>query len=70
MTAFITAHWVALSFGGAYFFVAAVSSLPLPGDPRPVDQKLYEAFYVFLHIISNRVVEKRGINLPSATKGV
>jgi hypothetical protein len=56
---FVTDHWAAITFVGLYFFVAAVSVLPTPGDPRPWSEKLYESFYNFLHVISNRVVEKR-----------
>jgi hypothetical protein len=56
---FIAAHWAAITFVSLYFFVAGVSVMPAPGDPRPIKEKLYEAFYQFLHVISNRVVETR-----------
>lgn len=58
MTKFLVDHWAALSFAGLYFFTAAVSVLPNPGDPRPTSEKAYEAIFQFFHVISNRVVER------------
>lgn len=58
MLNFIAAHWVSISFIGAYLFVGLVSCLPQPGDQRPVSEKLYETLYLFLHLISNKAVER------------
>ena len=59
MKDFILQHATMLSFIGAYLFLGLVSCLPKPGDPRPVSAKLYDGFYQFLHLISNRVAEKQ-----------
>lgn len=58
MTNFLSAHWGLITALGAYVFLAVVASLPTPGDPRPVSQKLYETFYDTLHLLANRVVVK------------
>lgn len=61
-------HWEIISLAGAYVFLAFVSSLPEPGDPRPVSQKIYGTFYMMLHLLSNKVIEKKpGLALPKDT---
>lgn len=62
---FITAHWEILSFVLAYCFVAFVNSIPAPGDPRPLSEKMYDTVYTFLHVIANKAVERRP-NLATA----
>lgn len=48
--------------GAGYFFVAAINTLPEPGSDKPVRVQLYQWLFDFMHVISNRVVQK----LPSA----
>lgn len=59
LTAFISAHWVAISFALAYLFVAAANCLPEPEDPRPASTKIYDFFYTLVHLLANKVVERR-----------
>ena len=70
LTQFVSAHWVAISFGAAYLFVGAVSCLPKPGDPGSAGQKTYLWLYGFLNLLSNRAVEKnpRLAAVPDPTK--
>lgn len=56
--AFVSAHYALIGMGAAYVYLAFVSGLPEPGDPRPVSQKIYQTFYVAMHVLSNRVVLK------------
>lgn len=63
-------HIVLISAVGAYLFLALVSGLPEPGDPRPVSQKIYQTIYVALHILANRVVLKYPPPPPTDPKGV
>ena len=58
MKAFIVGHIGTIAAVAAYLYLALVSSLPDPGDPRPVSQKVYQTVYTMLHILSNRVVVK------------
>ena len=58
MKAFIVGHLGTIVAIAAYLYLALVSSLPDPGDPRPVSQKVYQTVYTMLHILSNRVVVK------------
>jgi len=48
-----------LAGASVYVFLAVVESLPEPGDQRPVRQKLYVSFYRTLHLLANKVIEKR-----------
>lgn len=68
--AFITEHIVSIALLAAYVFLALVSGLPEPGDPRPVSQKIYQTVYVALHILANRVVLKYPPPPPTDPKGV
>jgi len=56
--AFAVAHWAAILFILGYFFTALVATMPEPGDPRPVSVKVYEWIFNFLHLVSNKVVQK------------
>jgi hypothetical protein len=58
MKDFIAAHLTTISALAIYMFLGLISSLPVPGDPRPVSTKFYETLYNFLHLMSNRIVEK------------
>lgn len=55
---FVSAHYALIAGAVAYVYLAFVSGLPEPGDPRPVSQKIYQTFYVAMHVLSNRVVLK------------
>ena len=72
--AFIVNHLGTIAAVGAYLYLALVSSLPEPGDPRPVSQKVYQTAYTMMHILSNRVVVKYPPPFPTApttpTQGV
>ena len=56
MINFLQAHWGVVTAISAYIFLALVSALPDPGDPRPISAKFYDAFYTALHVLANRVV--------------
>jgi hypothetical protein len=56
---FLTQHATLISLVGAYVFLAVVGSLPEPGDPRPISQKLYDTFYKTVHLLANKVVERK-----------
>lgn len=58
VTDFLTSHWATIVAITAYIFLALVSAMPLPGDPRPVEEKVYDTIYTALHVLSNRVVVK------------
>jgi hypothetical protein len=58
MVNFLLAHLGAVAAVSAYVFLALVSALPDPGDPRPLSEKLYDAFYTALHVLANRVIVK------------
>lgn len=64
---YIHLHWIAFSAISGYLFMAAVESFPIPGDPRPVSQKLYQWIYDFLHIIANKMVERQPNLAPIVT---
>ena len=71
MQEFIQAHWGVIVTVTAYIFLALVGTMPAPGDPRPLKVKLYEWLFDFLHLISNKVSEKRNITVappPEAPK--
>jgi hypothetical protein len=71
MKQFILDHATLLSVLGAYVFLGVVSTLPKPGDPRPLGAKLYSSFYAFLNLIANRVAEKEAaLNNPMLTRPV
>ena len=55
---FISAHWAGIAFVSLYVFLALVATMPAPGDARPVWTKLYEWLYDFLHVLSNKIVER------------
>lgn len=65
---FVAHNWGYILAGSAYFIVAAVETMPKPGDPRPVAEKVYNWFYDFFHVISNKVVERHpnAAPVPSA----
>ncbi len=67
MSDFLTTHWASITAISAYIFLALVSAMPLPGDPRPVEQKIYDTIYTTLHVLSNRVVTKYPppVNVPT-----
>jgi hypothetical protein len=52
------AHPTTWALGSAYVFTAMINSLPEPGSGRPVGAMLYQWLYDFLHVLSNRVVQK------------
>lgn len=54
----ITTHPTTWSLGVAYVFVAAVNALPEPGQKVPSVSVFYEWLYTFLHVLTNRVVQK------------
>lgn len=58
MAQFISAHYVVIGGALLYFYVAAVETMPAPGDPRPWGEKLYDWVYRFFHVVSNKVVER------------
>lgn len=58
LTNFVGAHSGLFTAAAAYVFLAIVGSMPAPGDPRPLAQKVYETFYVALHMLANRVPAK------------
>jgi hypothetical protein len=58
MTNFLLAHWEIVTAVSAYIFLAFVGALPKPGDPRPVAEKVYQAFYDAVHLLANRVPSK------------
>lgn len=58
MSKLIVEHWGLILFGVVYVFTAVVSSLPQPGDPRPLSQKAYQCVYDTLHVMLNRAIEK------------
>lgn len=62
---FVTVHWIAISFGAAYFFIAVVETMPKPGDPRPTSQKLYNWVYDVVHLLSNKVAERKPGAVPT-----
>ena len=47
---FIGAHEVVLT----YILMAMALSLPAPGDPRPLKEKLYSWFHDTAHALANR----------------
>lgn len=53
----------------AYIGVAFSNSLPEPGDPRPVSQKLYSVFYNMTHLLTNKAIEKRPSLAPPVQIG-
>jgi hypothetical protein len=69
VTNFLAAHWAVVTAVSAYVFLALVSAMPLPGDPRPVEQKVYDTIYTTLHVLANRVVVKYPppANVPTNT---
>jgi len=70
MKEFVLQHWAAITFGVLYFFTAAVSALPKPGDDRPFWSEFYDWLYVTLHILSNRAIERNPKLAPVAPKEV
>jgi hypothetical protein len=63
---FVVAHWFAITSVTAYLFLAAVATMPAPGDPQPLRTKFYVWFYDFLHLVSNKVSEKHPGVIPPA----
>jgi len=61
---FIGSHSEAIVLILAYMFLALVSALPTPGDPRPISQKIYETIYTALHLLANRVIDKKPALAP------
>ena len=57
MNQFFAEHWAA-SIAALYLFTSAVSALPKPGDPRPFREQVYDFFYSWFHIMSNRAIER------------
>ena len=55
---FVAAHWGTIVFAVLYIFIGAVGTMPTPDDPRPFRTKVYQWFYDFLHLISNKAIEK------------
>jgi hypothetical protein len=60
-----SAHSTAITVGAIYCFLGGVSCLPEPGDPRPFSIKFYESTYLFLHLLSNRIVTKNPTLAPT-----
>ncbi len=66
ITKLIAEHWVGIALVSGYIFIGAVSTMPKPGDPRPLSEKLYESFYDLLHMLANKAVERRpNLALPA-----
>lgn len=59
METFLAQHATSEVLIAAYLFVAMVSCLPAPDDERPWKIKAYDSFYTFLHLISNKVIERK-----------
>lgn len=55
---FVSAHYVAIGVVSAYFFTAAVASLPKPGSGLLFGAAFYQFLFDFFHIVSNKVVER------------
>ena len=66
MKQFLIDHQTVILFGLAYAGLGLIACLPVPGDPRPFSTKLYETLYTFLHLMSNKIVDKHP-NLASVT---
>lgn len=66
MNTFIANNSTVIIFGLLYATLGAVSTMPKPGDARPVSIKAYEWLYDFLHLMSQKVVE-RNPKLASVT---
>lgn len=66
---FVVANRVAFALGAAYFFVAFANSIPDPDDPRPFGVKVYATLYTLIHLLSNKVVEKRPALAPIQVGG-
>lgn len=61
----IAAHSTIVTVAAIYVFMAFVGGMPEPGDPRPLPQKVYSMFYTALHLLMNKVEERRpGMILP------
>lgn len=56
---YVELHWAVIALALGYIFLAFVSAMPEPGDPRPFWTKLYDTFYKVAHILANRIIEKR-----------
>lgn len=54
----INAHPTTWALGAAYLFTAAINALPEPGSNKAVGVLLYQWLFDFLHVLSNRVVQK------------
>jgi len=62
---FISEHWAGIGFVSLYVFTALIATMPAPGDARAVSAKIYAWFYDFLHVLSNKIVERH----PAAAPG-
>ena len=54
----ISAHPTTWALGSAYVAVAMINSLPEPGSGKPAGVLMYQWLFDFLHVLSNRVVQK------------
>lgn len=56
---FIFAHWEIVTALSAYVFLAFVGAMPAPDDPRPFGRKTYDLLYTALHLLANKVTDRK-----------